>query len=133
MTQTEKLFCWRYKNSLIIVFKRISCTKRAIINRRKGACAVLYRQTFLLLVLNNLWEKIKECGEARRSVQIPSWSFQSTKERKFLFFSCNFNTFFQDFYSPGGSQSGGHVSIYFIYYLQFPSKMAVLFKSYPDK
>lgn len=44
------------------------------------------------------------------------------------FFSCTFNTFFQDFYSPGGSQSGGHVSINFIHYLQFPPQVAVLLK-----
>lgn len=47
---TEKLFCWRYQNSLIIVSEIIPFTKRAIINRCKGTCAVLYRKTFFIVL-----------------------------------------------------------------------------------
>lgn len=117
---------------LIVVSKRDSFSKRAIINRYKGSCAVSYRKTYFLLFLNNLWEEIKECGQARGAFSFHP-DLPILQEKGSFFFSCNFNTFFQSVYSPGGSQSGGHVSIYFIHYLQFPSKMAVLFKNYPDK
>lgn len=34
------------------------------------------RQQIFFFFLNNPWQKIKECGEARRSVLLPLWSFQ---------------------------------------------------------
>lgn len=107
----------------------MSSSKRAI--SHEGVCAVLYRNTtdFFCFSWTIHDRKIRNV-EKQEGVFIFHSNLSSFGG---LVFSRNFNTFFQDFYSPGGSQSGGHVSIYFIYYLQFPSKMAVLFKNYPNE
>lgn len=121
MTQTRKLFWWRYTNSLVIVSKRVSSSPK------KHGHVLFYAES-----VSCSWtvhERKLRNVERQKEYSTFLLIFPCYKRRKsWVFLSCTFNTFFQDFYSPGGSQSGGHVSIYFIHYLQFHFQVALLLK-----